>query len=195
MSSSSSLLLVIDAQKKLMPAIHNSVSILHRSAVLLDVARRMAIPRVISEHCSNKIGCTLPFISSVAGEHQIIDKTHFSVADEPNAMKDIAAYGKRQLIIVGAEAHICVLQTAMGFASEGFEVFLVKDAIGSRNPDHVDEAIQRAALSGIHTVNTEMVIFEWLQRADSEQFKQSLPVIKRLSSSPDSLEALELLFG
>jgi len=74
-------------------------------------------------------------------------------------------------VIAGIEAHVCVLQTALGLAAEGREVFVAADAVGSRNPADRTLALERMAHRGIGIVGREMVGFEWLERAGTERFR------------------------
>ncbi|WP_201746175.1 isochorismatase family protein [Veronia nyctiphanis] len=87
------------------------------------------------------------FLTSTAGEHHTLTKTNFSLVAEPGAIADLAGMEKRQVIIIGIEAHVCVLQSAIGLLENGFEVYLGSDAIGSRSSSHVDDAIRRAEVN------------------------------------------------
>lgn len=69
------------------------------------------------------------------------------------------------------EAHVCVLQTALELHSAGFEVYVVEDAICSRNPDHRRNALSRLQQAGLIVTNAESVIFEWLRVSTHEHFK------------------------
>jgi nicotinamidase-related amidase len=92
---------------------------------------------------------------------------------------DLLRAAKRpQVILTGTEAHVCVLQTAFGLQAMGFQVFLVADATGSRTPENRNAAIARMQAGGIHVVTTEMVLFEWLQQAGTDNFRALLPLIK-----------------
>ena len=83
-----------------------------------------------------------------------------------------------QIILTGTEAHVCVLQTAFGLLAAGFEVYLVADAASSRTPENRSAAIERMRAAGIGIVTTEMVLFEWLHQAGTDDFRQLLPLIK-----------------
>ena len=83
-----------------------------------------------------------------------------------------------QLVLAGCEAHICVLQTALGLIDAGHEVIVVEDAVGSRRPENRLAALQRLARHGAEIVTTEMVIFEWLGAATNPAFKSALAIVK-----------------
>ena len=78
---------------------------------------------------------------------------------------------RAQVVLVGIEAHVCVLQTALELAEEGQEVYVVADAVGSRRAVDRDVALARMRDEGVRIVTREMVVFEWLQEAGTPLFK------------------------
>ena len=91
---------------------------------------------------------------------------------------EIRRKGRKQLLICGIEAHVCVLQSAVGFADLGYDVVIAVDATSSRAPFSRDMMLARLVSSVIMPVTTEMVIFEWLGKAGTPDFKALLPLIK-----------------
>jgi isochorismate hydrolase len=85
---------------------------------------------------------------------------------------------RRQAVIVGMEAHICVMQTGINLMEEGFEIFIVTDATSSRTLDSEKACLDRLGAAGAGIVTTEMVVFEWLGRAGTPEFKELLEKIK-----------------
>ena len=81
-------------------------------------------------------------------------------------------------VIAGVEAHVCVLQTAIGLAAKGRKVFVVRDAAGSRRPESKDAALRRMERNGVEIVTTEMVVFEWLASAENPRFREAVALIK-----------------
>ena len=96
----------------------------------------------------------------------------------PGAGFPAAAAGGTSLVVAGCEAHICVLQTALGLIEAGRLVFVVRDAIGSRRPESKETAIRRMERHGVEIVTTEMVVFEWLQTAAHPRFREMAALIK-----------------
>jgi isochorismate hydrolase len=88
------------------------------------------------------------------------------------------ALDRKQAIIAGMEAHICVMQTASSMVEEGFEVFVVSDATASRTIESELACLARLSAAGVSIVTTEMVVFEWLGKAGTPAFKALLPFIK-----------------
>ena len=182
-----SLLLVIDIQEKLAPAIFEGERVVRNSVRLLQGAQLLGVPCYIAEHCAGSIGPTLPeirnatTIETTAGPRVspiFLPKTHFSCAAEPGVLDLLRAAQRPQVIVAGMECHVCVLQTAFGLNQAGFEVFLAADATSSRTPENHQAAVERMRAGGIHTVTTEMVIFEWLQRAGTDDFRALLPLLR-----------------
>lgn len=87
-------------------------------------------------------------------------------------MRRIDATGRDQIVMVGAEAHVCVLQTALDLQAVGKEVYLVADGVSSRSPSDVERALARMQAEGVRIVSREMVVFEWLHQAGTEQFRE-----------------------
>ena len=173
-----SLLLVVDIQEKLAPAIHDSEQVTANSVRLLEGARLLGVPAFVSEQYVKGLGSSVAEIRAAAVDAQFFEKTHFSCAAEPGVVEMLRATGRQQILLTGTETHVCVLQTALGLLAAGFDVFLVADAASSRTPENRQAAIERLRAAGVHIVTTEMVLFEWLHRAATDDFRALLPLIK-----------------
>jgi nicotinamidase-related amidase len=182
MEASRSHLLVVDVQARLMPAIHAGESLIRNLAILLKAAERLGIPVTVTEQYPKGLGTTLPSVAeALPGNAVTLAKTTFSAAREPSIAERIAAIrgsGREQLVICGAEAHICVLQTALEFKASGLEVIVVADGVSSRSPHSVNAACARLLHAGCHWVTTEMVAFEWMERAATDDFRALAPLFK-----------------
>ena len=173
-----SLLLVVDIQEKLAPAIHQGEAAIQNNLRLLNVARQLDIPCFVSEQYVRGLGHSVEAIRRVAVDAHFFEKIHFSCTREPGIVEQLKAVDRQQIILTGMEAHVCVLQTALGLLECGFNVFLVADATLSRTPENRAAAIERLRSVGAHIVTTEMVLFEWLEKAGTEAFRAALPIIK-----------------
>ena len=165
-------------EQKLAPAIHDSERVVANSIRLLDGARQLGVPAFVSEQYIKGLGPSLEAIRAAAVDARFFEKTHFSCAAEPGVIDLLRAAKRPQIILTGTEAHVCVLQTAFGLLAAGFEVYLVADAASSRTPENRSAAIERMRAAGIGIVTTEMVLFEWLHQAGTDDFRQLLPLIK-----------------
>ncbi len=173
-----SLLLIVDVQEKLAPAIFEGEAAIRNNVRLLTGARQLGIPSFISEQYVRGLGPSVPEIRNAAVDAKFFQKTHFSCAAEAGVIEMLHASGRQQILLTGMEAHVCVLQTALGLLAAGFDVFLIADAVSSRTPANRSAAIERLRSCGVHIVTTEMVLFEWLHQAGTEEFRAMLPLIK-----------------
>jgi len=175
-------LLVVDVQARLMPAIFEAERVIGHVQTLLKAAGQLGIPVTVTEQYPKGLGPTVPAIMEALPEGPtILPKTTFSAAGDAATMERVASLrssGRDQLVICGAEAHVCVLQTALGFKAAGFQVFVVGDSVSSRSPHSVSAACARLLHADCHWVTMEMAVFEWLERAATEDFRALAPLLK-----------------
>ncbi|MGD8911513.1 MAG: isochorismatase family protein [Candidatus Thiodiazotropha sp.] len=169
-------LLIINTQERLAKAMPKPEmdQIVTNIVRLSQAASSLDIPIILSEHYGKGLGNTLPEISQHLPPHtKAKDKLTFSCCTAPGFEEELAENGeRRQIVIVGLEAHICVLQTASGLQQWGYQVFVVEDAITSRNPQHRENALRRMHLGHINITNSESVAFEWMGIANNPKFKE-----------------------
>ena len=158
-------LLVVDFQERLMPAIDDADRIVANGAWLIQIAQRLGVPVLASEQYPQGLGHTVAAIREWLPAEAFMEKRHFSCAADQNCMRRIDALNREQIVVIGAEAHVCVLQTALGLQAIGKEVYLVADAVSSRSPRDVELALERMRAEGVRVVSREMVVFEWLHQA------------------------------
>ncbi|HHT9951258.1 TPA: isochorismatase family protein [Legionella pneumophila] len=166
-----SLLVLIDVQEKLTPAILNLDLFLARCEWLLKLARKLDVPVLASEQYPKGLGRTVSPLSSYINQEECIEKIHFSCMQEPQYINLLKGYNKSQLILIGIEAHVCVLQTAIEMKGYGFDVFVVVDGVSSRSEFDLKYGLKRMKQNGIHLITAEMVLFEWLKQAGTPEFK------------------------
>ncbi|WP_068638102.1 hydrolase [Thauera butanivorans] len=171
MNREKSVLLIVDVQEKLAPAIHDTERIEANCVWLARVAARIGVPVVVTEHFPEKIGATLASVRAATADAQYVVKQCFSAQAE-GRLDATAVEARRQVVVCGTEAHVCVQQTALELRWAGKEVFIVADAAGSRNPADRELAFARMRAHGIEIVSREMVAFEWLQRGGTELFRE-----------------------
>ncbi|MBK8508828.1 MAG: hydrolase [Candidatus Competibacter sp.] len=171
MKAETSCLLVVDFQERLMPAIHQADQVVANGVWLIQIARRLDVPVLASEQYPRGLGHTVSAIRELLPEDAFVEKTHFSCAAELDCMRRIDLLDRPQVVLVGAEAHVCVLQTALGLRMAGKDVYLVADGVSSRSPTDVQLALERMRAEGVRIVSREMVAFEWLHQAGTESFR------------------------
>ncbi len=170
MNPQQSVLLIIDVQEKLAPFIHGSERVAANCIWLAEVATRIGVPIVITEHFPEKIGHTLESLRAVTGEAHYVTKQYFS-AQADGCLEGTKVSERPQVIVCGTEAHVCVQQSALDLRAAGKEVFIVSEACGSRDPANRDLAFDRMRDHGLDIVSREMVAFEWLQRGGTDLFR------------------------
>lgn len=173
------LLLVIDLQEKLMPAIYESDRIIKNSACLLKVFEMYGIKKIATEQYPKGLGQSVDEIKENLDDEHIFSKTSFdAITDE------VSSYLKENkitnVIITGAENHICVYQTVRRLLFEGYKVFVVEDAVSSFNKEQKDLGLKSMSDMGASLVNTEMLMFDLASDAKDENFKEISKMVKNL---------------
>jgi len=177
-----SLLLVVDIQEKLAPHILHGEALIARTAALLAAARRFGVPAIATEHCPGQIGGIVAALRGQFAAGEIFEKTRFGAADHREFVALLEARGRKQIVVAGMEAHVCVLQTVLGLAALGYSVTLAGDALGSRAARQDDRrfALDRMRNAGVVIAGTETVLFEWTHAGDDAAFRDILAIVKSL---------------
>lgn len=173
-----SLLLLVDVQERLLPAMAEPDRVLANSAILIKAASRLDVPILVSEQYPKGLGHTVPELATLVPGDAILDKLAFSCAADPVLKARIEATGRDQVVLCGIEAHVCVLQTALGLKSSGHIPIVVTDATGSRQPASEAVARERLLANGVELATTEMAVFEWLERAGTDAFRELSKLIR-----------------
>jgi nicotinamidase-related amidase len=177
MAAEATQVLLVDVQERLLPAMANPGEVAANAALVLHAAQAMGVPVTVSEQYPKGLGPTVPALRQAAGGEPM-EKIEFSCLKNPAIAERLRGLGRRQLVIAGVEAHVCVLQSAIDARGEGFEVFVVADATGSRRPESRERALARMAAAGAEVVTAEMAVFEWLERADAPRFRELSKLVR-----------------
>ncbi|MEM7192134.1 MAG: hydrolase [Pseudomonadota bacterium] len=182
LSREKSQVLIVDVQDKLLAAIDGADRIIDRCVRLVHAARKLGVPITMSEQYPQGLGPTHDSVrDAFANDGFVADKTEFSCMRNDmlrDRLHDLRREGRAQVVIGGIEAHVCVTQTAMDLESQGFEAFVVADAVGSRSKVNRKLALSRLQKAGADIVDSEMVLFEWMERAGTPEFKALQALIK-----------------
>ena len=174
-------LLVIDMQERLLPAMAGTETVLERSRIVVAAAQRLEVPILFTEQYPRGLGHTDPNLLETALEPPVLEKVTFSAA-RTREMAELVELrrdaGRDQLVIVGIEAHVCVLQTALDFAERTLSVAVVADATSSRKDSDRSCGLGRLEKNGVAIVTSEMVVFEWLGAAGTPEFKDLSALLK-----------------
>lgn len=168
-----SVLLVVDLQERLLPAINGGSTVLAEATWLVGVANKIGIPIITTEHCPDRVGLTSQNLRSQLPVNGIVEKTYFSALAE-NTLLEIPGASLQHWVVIGTEAHVCVQQTVLDLLSIGRQVFVVEEAVGSRKLRDKHLALERMRQNGAEIVSREMVAFEWLASADNPLFREIL---------------------
>ncbi len=173
-----SVLIVVDVQERLFPVMHEGTRFLRNTEILMQAAARLGVPMIVTEQYPQGIGRTIEPVAALAPAGSVVEKITFSATGSDAFERRLAELDRDEPVICGIEAHVCVLQTALGLSGRGSKTWMVRDATTSRRPESARAAHERAAEAGIRLVTTEMVVFEWLRRAGTPQFRELLALIR-----------------
>lgn len=170
MNRDQSALLVVDIQERLLPHIHEGEAVLANAVWLVRVAQRLGVPVMLSEQYPKGIGHTVAVLRGLTSPESIAEKLHFSCV-AAKCLDGLPGAERPQVVVAGTESHVCALQTVLDLRAQGKEVFVVADAVGSRKPADKELALARMRSHGVHIVSREMVAFEWLKQAGTDEFR------------------------
>ena len=173
------LLLLVDVQDRLAQAMppEGMARLTKNAGVLLKVARRLGLPVVASEQYKKGLGDTIPELRELLASPPI-EKLEFSCGASKPVAREILQTGRKQVIVAGMEAHVCVFQTVRDLLREGFAVFLPQDAIVSRTEENRQVGLRLCEKAGATLTSTETVLFDLLGVAGTPEFKELAPLIR-----------------
>lgn len=167
------LLVIVDAQERLVPAMSGGDGMVANTRRLLAAAKLVGVPSVVTEQNPGRLG---PTVAALGADGAALAKMAFSAAGADGF--EAARGGRRDVVISGCEAHVCVLQTAIALLDAGCRAFVVEDAVSSRLESSKAAALRRLERLGAEIVTAEMVIFEWLGTAVHPRFREVVALVK-----------------
>lgn len=177
-SPKKSVLLVIDVQEKLTALMRGKDELLKNIRILIQAAAYLGIPILWTEQAPEKLGSTIPAISSLLAGHTPISKVSFSCCGEKRFCKALTRLRRREVILAGIETHVCVYQTAADLLKGRCKVQAVSDAVSSRTLENKQIGLGRMKSCGCVVTSTETVLFELMKTAAHKQFKAVAGLIK-----------------
>lgn len=176
-------LVVVDLQERLLPAILDHERVLNNSLLLLRLAAVLELPVVLTTQYRRGLGETVAevraAVSSLSPAVEPIDKVSFGCFGNEVFLGRLGNFsGRDQLLLAGIESHICVAQTALGALEKKYTVHVATDAVGSRTDANRAIGLSRMERAGAVLSSTEMAVYELLARSDAAAFKQMLPHLK-----------------
>lgn len=171
-------LVAIDFQTKLMPAMADAVKLEETAEKLIKGLKTLGVPAIVTQQYTRGLGPTVEPVAQALGQYEPVEKTTFSAAEEPVFMKALEQTGKKSVIIAGIEAHICVQQTALQLLDMGYSVYVIQDCIASRKESDNLCSQQRMAAAGAVITTYEAILYELLKGAKEDGFKAISAIVK-----------------
>ena len=171
-----SLLLLVDMQERLVPAMAGAAEVTANCGILLRAAQALGVPIMASEQYPKGLGPTVRALADLAPRR--LEKLEFSAYANNVIRDELARAGRPQVVLCGIEAHVCVLQTGLELIEAGFRVCVAADAVASRRPDSREVALQRLGGAGATLITAEMALFEWLRTASAPEFRAISQMIR-----------------
>ena len=178
LKAENAVLVVIDLQGNLYRSMDEKLFLLENSRKIIRGVPLFGIPLVVTEQTPNKLGPTIPEIGELLGGVTLIAKADFSCWQNQDFVREVKSRNRTDILVAGIEAHVCVYQTVMDMLDEGYRVHVVADAVSSRTARNREIGIARMRDAGAAIVSAEMVLFELLQTAESDKFKDVFKIVK-----------------
>ncbi len=172
------LLVVVDIQTRLLNVIFEKERLLSSCSKLIRAARILEIPIIMTEQYPKGMGPTDPEILKLLQDTTAIEKLHFSCCGAEDFNREIIRLGKKQIVVIGIEAHVCVLQTVHDLLHQGYFVYVPYDTVSSRKESDYKNALDRMRQIGAVIGSVESAIFELLEKAGTPVFKEISKIIK-----------------
>ena len=170
-------LLVIDIQERLIPAMKYGEQVIQNTNTIIAFAKELGIPIIVTEQYPKGLGKTVSDVSNNLEESLTYEKNTFSgcTNEVTTALKGL---GRKKIIITGMETHVCVFQTVRDLLADGYQVFVVRDAVCSRTKGNYLNGLSLMSSMGAVVTNTETVFFDLMKQAGTPLFKELSKLIK-----------------
>ena len=178
LSVEDAVLMVIDMQGNLYESMQDKQFLQENVRKLIRGMQVFGIPVIVTEQIPEKLGPTIDPVTSLLPDVRRIPKSDFSCCGDEKIMKALKSVKRRQVLLCGIEAHVCVYQTAVDLLEFGYEVHLVADAVSSRTAMNRQIGIDKMRDQGAHLASTEMVLFELIRSAEDPKFREIFTIVK-----------------
>ncbi|MCI0684326.1 MAG: isochorismatase family protein [Gemmataceae bacterium] len=182
MAADESAVLVVDVQEKLMAKIPGAAELVRNIAFVLDAAPLAGVQILATEQYPKGLGPTVPELAQRLPERP--DKLTFSCCGVPGLTDRLRRDGRSRVLLVGIEAHVCVLNTALDLLAQDFWVYVAVDAVGSRYAVDRDTAVRRLEGAGAILTTVETAVFEWTGAATHPSFKKLSALVRDRAQTP-----------
>jgi nicotinamidase-related amidase len=166
-----SCLVIVDIQEKLTPKVVHAKTLVEKANWLMRLASELDVPVLVCEQYPKGLGYTISPLKDLLPMHLVIEKLSFSAYRDPYFRQELHNTHRKQIILVGIETHVCILQTALDLQDQGCQVYVVLDAVSARHLNDHQVAIDRMKQMGVQIITAEMVFYEWMKDAGTPMFK------------------------
>ncbi len=173
-----SVLLVVDMQERLLPAMNNNEQLLKNVEKLVEGAKILGVPTVFTQQYTKGLGETVESLRNLVGDFSYFEKKEFSCVQNLEVEQELTRIGNKNIIVCGIESHVCVLQTAIDLMENGYSTVVVSDCVSSRKQSDKDTAFDRLASEGVVFTSYEAILFEMVGSADDPNFKAISKLVK-----------------
>jgi nicotinamidase-related amidase len=173
-----SVLVIVDIQGNLAQAMFEKEKLFDNAVKLIKGFKALNLPVIVTEQIPQKLGKTIPLIAEEINGFNPIAKESFSCWGEKDFKDTLEASSRKEVVLLGIETHVCVYQTALDLASNGYNVHLVADAVSSRTPENRQIGIDAMKSASAKITSTEMVLFEMLRTAADPKAKDFFKIVK-----------------
>jgi nicotinamidase-related amidase len=170
--------LVVDMQEKILPIIDRNQEVINHSLLMIKGLKNLQIPIIVTQQNSKSLGPTISEISAIIGNYSYIDKMSFSCYNEPDFVKVLNRFGKKNIIILGVEAHVCILQTVLDLLYNNYNPVVVEDCIGSSRENDKRVSLWRMRDVGAIITTYESILLELCREAGTNEFRSLLKLFK-----------------
>ena len=178
LNKDSSLMIIIDIQEKLFRVMPENATVLSRTEKLIKACQILGIPFWYTEQYPKGLGSTVQGLADYLSGVPYFKKIEFSIGLNSDFVAALENSKYRNIVLAGIETHVCVFQSALDLQQMGFKVYIIRDAVCSRYQEDHKAALERMQQQNITITTSESVLFEWLQKAGTEQFKKISALIK-----------------
>ena len=174
-----SILMIVDIQQVMFDLCIDKTGVREKIEALIDLAGILKLPVIPTEHNPERLGGFLPDLLERASA-KALNKIEFGCLENGRIREAVENSGRKSIILAGIESHVCIFQTGAQAIQQGYHVHLVSDAVSARSQSNLMVGLNRLEQAGAVVTSTEMLIFELLKKAGTDNFRKALPIIKRL---------------
>jgi len=169
---------LVDVQGKLAQSMHNKKDLFENLKKMVKGAQILGVPILWAEQNPAGLGPTMPEIAELLTNQSPLSKFSFSCCGSDPFLKDLQALNRKNILIIGIEAHVCVYQTAADLTKLQYHVQVVADAVSSRTAENKQIGLEKIKEAGASLTSTEIVLFELLKIAKGDKFKKIIKIVK-----------------